>query len=486
MIRMVGRNLNAMLRKIEEVGEFLKEEASRNSKFVIVTHFDADGLASGGVFGKALIRLGAPFQVRAIEQLDEGALHKLVSLNGDVIIFSEIGSGYLNLISNVSEKKKILIVDHHQPEARLNEASRLLHLNPHEYGFDGAKEVSGAGMAYLVAKELDERNLDLSPLAVVGALGDVQDRNQDRSLKGLNEKIVEEGRKAGYIKAEVDLILHGRRSKPIHKALAHSTNPFLPGLSGEEDNCVSLLSSIGIPLKRGDEWVKFSDLSMEEKKKLLTKIIEYVSSRGFPGSVALNLIGTNYEILGEEDPLADAREYAFVLNACGRMGKAGLGIALCLGDRGEALLETRQLISEYRHLLAECMAWITRSPDKIQEYETFYAIRGEGVIKEKMTGAISTMLISSTTFKPSKAVIVLALSEGGKIKVSARAPPSFSEKKINLGAILKACSERFSGLGGGHDLAAGAYLPGGIDIEEFLRAVDEEISSKGIGSERGN
>ncbi|HID16725.1 TPA: DHH family phosphoesterase [Candidatus Bathyarchaeota archaeon] len=482
---MGDRNFNAMLKKAEEVGEFLREEANKNSKFTVVTHFDADGLASGGVFGKALIRLGASFQVRVIEQLDEDSLRKVLNLKGDVIIFSEIGSGYLSLISSASKKKKILIVDHHQPEACPKEDPRLLHLNPHDYGFDGAKEISGAGMAYLVAKELDERNLDLSPLAVVGALGDVQDKNQDRSLKGLNEKIVEEGRKAGYIKAEVDLILHGRRTKPIHKALAHSTNPFLPGLSGEEDNCVSLLSSIGIPLKHDGGWVKVSDLSMDEKKKLLTKIIEYISSRGFPGSVALNLIGTNYEVLGEGDPLADAREYAFVLNACGRMGKSGLGIALCLGDRGEALLETRRLISEYRHLLAEYMAWIAQSPDKVQEYPRFYAIRGEGIIKEKMTGAISTMLVSSTTFKPSKAVMVLALSEGGGIKISARAPPSFSEKKINLGAILKTCSEKFYGLGGGHDLAAGAYLPGGIDVEEFLKAVDEEIS-KGIKNEGNN
>ncbi|MEM3607086.1 MAG: DHH family phosphoesterase [Candidatus Bathyarchaeia archaeon] len=291
------QNFNDFLKKAEEISDFIKEEASKNSKFIVVTHFDADGLASGGIICKALIRLNTFFHLKVVEQLSEESLLKILKINSDVTIFSEIGSGYLNLIKNIFKGRKIAVLDHHQIEP--NVEIDFPHLNPHDYGFNGGKDISGAGVNYFVAKALDEKNVDLSPLAIVGALGDVQDKNPQRALKGLNEEIVKEAEKAGLLKSEVDLIIHGRETKPIHKALAYSANPFLPGLTGEEDKCVALLSSIGIPLKRGSEWVKISDLSMEEKQKLLTKIIEYLSSRGFPGSIALNLIGVNYKILTE-------------------------------------------------------------------------------------------------------------------------------------------------------------------------------------------
>jgi RecJ-like exonuclease len=468
------QNFKDFLEKAREVSGFIKEEASKNSKFTIVTHFDADGLASGGIICKALIRLNSFFHLKVVEQLSEDLLFKFLKINSDATIFSEIGSGYLNLIKNVFKGRKVVVIDHHQVEP--NVEIDFPHLNPHDYGFDGGKDISGSGVTYFVAKYLDERNADLSPLAIIGALGDIQDKNPQRALKGLNEKIIEEAEKAGFLKSEVDLIIHGRETKPIHKALAYSANPFLPGLTGEEDKCIALLSSIGIPLKRNDEWVKISDLSMEEKQKLLTKIIEYLSSHGFSGSIALNLIGVNYKLLteNEETPLTDAREYAFMLNACGRMGKAGLGIALCLGDRENALNKIQQLILEYKQFLAKHINWIIQSPDKIQEFESFYAIRGEEVIDEKMTGAISTMLASSSMLKPDKAVLVLALSGKENIKISARAGLKFAEKKVNLGVALKSCAEKFSGLGGGHESAAGAYIPKN-KIEEFLKSLNEEI-----------
>jgi RecJ-like exonuclease len=471
---MNDQNFNNFLKKAEEISSFIKEEASKNSKFIVVTHFDADGLASGGIICKALIRLKAFFHLRVVEQLNENILLKISKIKGDATIFSEIGSGYLSLIKNFFKNKKIIVMDHHQIES--NVEIDFPHLNPHEYGFDGGKDISGSGVTYFAVKALDEKNIDLSPLAIIGALGDVQDKNPQRALKGLNEKIVKEAEEAGFLESKVDLILHGKETKPIHKALAYSANPFLPGLTGEEDKCVALLSSIGIPLKQNDEWTKLSDLSMEEKQKLLTKIIEYLSSHGFSGNIALNLIGVNYEILteSEESPLRDAREYAFMLNACGRMGKTGLGIALCLGDRGNALNKVQQLILEYKQLLAKHMNWIIQSPEKIQEFENFYAIRGEETIDEKMTGAISTMLASSTMLKPDKAVLVLALSGKENIKISVRAGLKFIEKKVNLGAALKACAEKFSGLGGGHEAAAGAYIPKD-KIEDFLKALNEEI-----------
>jgi len=71
-------------------------------------------------------------------------------------------------------------------------------------------------------------------------------------------------------------------------------------------------------------------------------------------------------------------------------------------------------------------------------------------------------------------VLVLALSGKENIKISARAGLRFIEKKVNLGEALKTCAEKFSGLGGGHEAAAGAYIPKD-KIEDFLKALNKEI-----------
>ena len=79
-----------------------------------------------------------------------------------------------------------MVVDHHQvPE---EDASHPRLINAWNYGYDGGEEACSSTMAYAFAKALDERgNNDLSALALVGALGDRQDKGPDRSLGGLNK-----------------------------------------------------------------------------------------------------------------------------------------------------------------------------------------------------------------------------------------------------------------------------------------------------------
>ena len=58
-----------------------------------------------------------------------------------------------------------------------------MQVNPHLYGIDGATEVSGSGVAYFAAKAVNAENMDLAPIALVGALGDMQDKNEQRQLR---------------------------------------------------------------------------------------------------------------------------------------------------------------------------------------------------------------------------------------------------------------------------------------------------------------
>jgi len=470
-------DFQGLLSKAREAANLILDEANRQSNFLVVSHFDADGLAAAGIMVKALTRLDSPMHLKVVKQLDDEVISECRSEDFDVTIFTEIGSGYLDAIRNGFAGKKMIILDHHQPSGRSN--SDFIHVNPHSFGFDGATEVSGAGITYFVARSLAEANVDLSTLAVVGALGDMQDKGNRRTLHGLNEEIVEDGLKKGVLETTTDLIFYGRETRPIHRALAYTTVPFLPEISGEEDKCLALLASIGIQVKREEKWRTVKDLSNDEKQRLLSKIIEVVSSKGLSGQAALELIGTVYTLVQEEasTPTRDAREYASLLNACGRMDRPGLAVSICLGDRGAVMEEVQQVLAEYRRTLAQYISWVTQKPDTITELRATYYIRGDDFLDEKMTGALSSILSTSGLFKTEKAIIVLTRTKKGEVKVSARASDWLIERGANLGVALQAVAEKCLGIGGGHNVAAGAQVPA-EKREDFIKQLDSAISSQ--------
>ena len=459
----------------ESTAKQILDRIENNSHFTVNCHFDADGITSAGIIGKALSRKNANFHLRLIKQLDQETISTLSDSIYDTIILGDIGSGYLDLMKNIKKSKKIFILDHHQIDGEVNED--ITQINPHMFGIDGGKEISGAGVAYFVTKSPDKENIDLSPLAVVGAVADMQDKNEKRELHSLNSVIVNDAIEAGLLKAEKDLIIYGRETRPIHKALSHTMNPFLPGLSGREDNCFALLSSLSIPIKDGDRWRTIVELSNEEKKKIFSAIVEHMTSKNVSASAAMTLIGTVYTLVNEDmwTSTRDAREYATLLNACGRMDRPSLGVAICMGERGSVVKEVTDLLAEHRKSLAGYISLITEKPENIERNEHLAIIHSEEFLNENMTGAISSLLSSSETFEKNKVIIVLAKTKSGDIKFSARGTEELIEKGLNLGIIMQTIAKRFNGNGGGHAIAAGAQISES-NKDKFLIDLKNEVS----------
>jgi RecJ-like exonuclease len=467
-------NYDAFLDRAQQVASAIKEHVQNDSFIVTVSHHDADGLSAAGIMGAVLSRAKTRFTVRIVEEIREDILREISATKPDLAILTDLGSGYLDLLGAQFEAKTIVVLDHHPPTG--TPSSKILQLNPHEYGIDGARLVSAAGVSYFVAKQISDRNMDLGALAVVGALGDMQDKNEKRSLIGLNERLVEDGLSSGNLKVDSDLVLYGRETRPIHRALAYTTTPYLPDLSGREDNCITLLSRAGIQLKNGERFRTLADLTQEEKQKLVDAIISHLSSIGFQSSVVLDMVGTVYTLVNEPagSPTRDGREYAALLNACGRTGNASIGVSVGLGDRRRALREANEVVSNYRKTLANYMEWLTKTPDAVQKFSSIWAIRGENIIQESMTGAFSSILSSAGSLSPDHVIIVLTRAKDNGIKLSARAPPKLLKIGVNLGTALNATTKKYSGFGGGHNVAAGAHIKA-EDPVPFLKELDEVI-----------
>lgn len=459
-----------------QAAKILSRHVEEDALIHVISHLDADGLAAAGIIAKALFRLDARFRVRIQQWIDERIVSEVTSDKPDLAVLTDLGSGYLNVLNEHLSDFQILILDHHQPVGEAGE--NILQVNPHLRGIDGSKDISGAGVAYFTSIALDEANKDSAEIAVVGALGDLQDKYEQRALGGLNRRIVEDGVANQRLRVEKDLMFFGRETRPIHKALAYTTNPFLPGITGEEDKSFAFLAGLDIKSKDGEKWRALRDLADHEKQRLCSALSDHLVSKGYPGDV-LSLVGSVYTLVHEEPwtPLRDAREFSVLLNGTGRMEKAGIGVAICMGDRGAALEQAEHVLAEYRRTITKYLSWLTEEPGRVEELESIYVIRGEGFINEKVIGTLSSILSTSLP-KPHKPIIAYAnVPDEDVVKVSARTLDMLTSKGLDLGELMRIASEKFDGKGGGHDIAAGAQVPT-KDVDAFISLVDKLVKKR--------
>jgi len=476
-------HIAGFLNSAAEAAKTILETVKEDGFIHVFSHLDADGVAAAGIIGKALFRLDAKFRIRITQWIDEKIVGEILSEKPQLTIFTDFGSGYIDLLNEKLADFKIVILDHHQVVSK--ESANFVHVNPHLYGMDGARDISGSGVAYFVAKAVDKINVDLASIAVVGALGDLQDKYDQRKLGGVNEKIVEDATSVGLLTVEKDLIFFGRETRPIHRTLASTTNPFIPGISGEEDKSLAFLASLDIKPRHGDKWRALRDLSEEEKKRLCSALADYLLSKGLRYEVT-NLIGHVYTLNREESwtPLRDAREFAVLLNATGRMNKPSLGVSICMGDRGSALEEANKVLEEYRRTINKYLGWVMEKPERMKEFENIYVVYGEDFIDDKIVGAISSILSASLP-NPEKPLIAYAtVEEQGLAKFSARTIDTVTNRGVNLGEVMQVAAEKCLGNGGGHNIAAGAQVP--IEnINTFIKIVNELVGRQLKGEKIG-
>ncbi|MEM0482437.1 MAG: DHH family phosphoesterase [Nitrososphaerota archaeon] len=470
-----SRDVAAFYASCKEAADYIQEEVSRGAEILVAGHNDADGLSSIGVVASGLLDLGAKFIARSVFRLEE-FIEVMGGHNGRMVILVDMGGGSIGELQSIFDQAKLIIIDHHQPD-QTAVGERWKHVNPHLFGIDGETEVSAAGVAYLVMRNIVSNPLRYAPLAVVGSLGDLQDKGEKKRLVGLNEEIVSEAVKASQLMVREDFILYGRESKPIHQALASTQSPYLPGLSGDEAACLSLLIEAGIEVREGDKWRTISDLAEEEKSRLYNAIVSYLAKNNQPIEPVRDLIGTVYELVNESasSGLRDAREYSQLLNACGKTNNSWLGVAVAMGYRGWVLREAQRVVEQYRAMLRKSLDFASKN---LEQMYHIMVLRVGPEIDIRQVSSVAS-IISSSKLIPADRPLIVVGQEGGIVKVSARASPQLVSQGVNLGVVMREAASKFAGRGGGHKIAAGAEIPADrltLFLLEVDRLIGEAIS----------
>src|SRR3972149_2681068 len=434
----------------DKIADCIKSKKS----ILVITHIDCDGITSGSIISKALIRAGANCTVTTAKELNKKVIEKLREDHRDFHVITDLGGGFGKALDeNLADKWFVL--DHHQIPQEEFDNERVI--NAWKYGIDGGTQISAGGMAYQAAKVLDDKNTELAWIAVVSALGDRQDQGEKKSFTGINLEIANAAKNSGQMEIDLDLLLVGRETRPLPDALAFTSQPFIEGLTWNRDACLSLLNSSGIQLKEGGRWRVPAELNDEEKRSVIETITKFTSGKNAT-EVMSELIGYTYTFPREDKRsfLRDGREFSTMLNSCGRISRAGVGIAVCMGDRNKILREGETILTDYRKMIREYMNILTNERWRISESKTCVMVNGEGIVPEMMTGTISS-LIAGWPKNAGKIVILRTGGEENTIKFSSS--KSFGCKSdITLSELMRTGAEKFDGVGGGHNAAAGAKI----------------------------
>jgi len=447
---------------------FLKETLREGSAPLVVAHYDADGLAAASIVASLLSSWGVDFHLTFVEQLYPDVLSELPLRDYPRVVFLDLGSGYKDLLASV-RLQSALIIDHHPPHPQ-QELSGIVEVNPYLAGIDASSHSCAASVAFAVSVEADPSTRRLAHVAVVGALGDRMDNGEKFSLTGLNSEVVEIAKQEGIVEESVGLRLFGPKARPIVTALAATMDPFIPGLSGSETAAYNFLQRIRIEPKVGNELRPLGSLTKEEEKLLATELVKHMVLSGVSVREAQKIVGYKYYLVKEppSSMLKDLREYAYLLNALGRMEQYPTAVALNIGYKGRYLARAEEALRHYRRLLAKYISIAENEWHSVVREGAAGAIAFLEGLPPKLTGSLCSILLSIALnrLRGRKFLGVAARYGEGRWKISFRR----LTEDINLGDFLRSLASKVGGVGGGHP-AAGGLLIDENAVERLLKEI---------------
>jgi len=424
----------------------------KSTKIRVISHYDADGISAASIICKALYREGYDFHVTLMRNPFTQGLERVSKEKNELIIFSDMGSGQIEIIEKLN--CKVIIIDHHQ-YLRSETNNNVLQINANLCGINGNYEACGASLSYSVAKALNPSNADLVPLAIAGVTGDKQ---YIGGIRGYNKTVLDEGLEKGFLKKNIGMKLFG---DSLFDALYYSIDPYYAGLSGNKEEIHKLLGRLNI-----DESMKIEELDDIQIKKLQSILIFELIKNCCEKNILDTVIRKRYH---SDMFWCELERFADILDACGKGGNRDLGLSICLGDK-KAFDEAEILEKEYKQVILDELLHLEKEGfEEKKNFRFFYSSNSSlgGVI-----GGIATNFIFDRN-KPLLSIV----RKNNEIHISCRGNQHLVSEGLDLGFAMKKAAAKLGGNGGGHKIAAGATVSSGKE-KEFLDIVDIILSKQ--------
>ncbi|VVB80052.1 DHHA1 domain protein [uncultured archaeon] len=422
-------SLESQIKNISQKFVDLIKESGK--EILVVSHFDTDGISSAAILVQTLKRLDKKFSLKILKGLEKNFTKTLPE--DRIIFFLDLGSGVLDELGRVFNDN-IFVIDHHEVHQKIPKNVLIINTELHE----NKQKISASGLTYLFCREINEKNKDLAKLSVLGMIGDLLEKEIDK----LNHSILEDSE----VKRKRGLLVYPA-TRPLNITLEFSSNPFIPGVTGDQKGVLELLRDAELTTEDG-KYKSLLELKEEEMERLVTSI-----SLRNPSMKHEELLGDIF-LVKMFNKLEDARELSAKINACSRMGEPEIALQMCL-ESTKAKKRADAIHIKYKQEILSGMRFVAET-QKISG-EGFVIINAQDNIKETIVGTIASIISNSSTYSRGTAIFTMAYDQENiqKIKVSARA---VGREGKNVRQILSKVIDLTGGEVGGHEFAAGCVI----------------------------
>jgi RecJ-like exonuclease len=439
-----------------------------HDKITIISHIDADGISAEAILASALSRDEHDVRSVFLRQLESTRVSE-IPRDDSLKVFSDLGAGQQQLLQDEGfSEDEVLIVDHH-----VTQPCDIPYFQVNALAF-GHNKLSAAGLAYFIARAIDPVNTDLAKVAVVGNVGDMMAR-EDCGLIGPAREIVDDGISYGnIICSSPELTTYGISTRPLHLFLSYSDDPHIPGISNNQSGAIKFLQRLGIVTGSQKRWPVWEDLLFEERRLVISGLAQQIMASG---ASLDRLLGEVYLFPDEQtrEPVRNASEYATLLNACGRRDAAHTGSSICRGDRAGAYKEAKRLLSHHRSDVGNLLQFILDTG--VQDLSHLQFIHVGDRYLDTIVGIGAGMALSRLNRNKPIMVMCAVQGEPTLTKVSMRTNEQMVQQGVDLQLVLATASEEIGGAGGGHRIAAGAYIPTASE-EVFKHRVNRLLAAQ--------
>jgi RecJ-like exonuclease len=434
------------------------------TRWFLACDSDADGLCAAAVAAAALLRAGHRFTVRASREKTAPAYEALFREECDGYVVLDKGTSHLAQLAAGSRStgRPVVVVDHHNlvdggDAAGLPPSVALL--NPRASGLDGSRDASAATTAVALAVALHgDAAFAWGPIGLSGAIGDWQHMG---GWAGWNAEVLRRSEAAGHVRTVAQPAFI---AVDLTEAVARF-EPAIPGLHGDREAAAAFLRGLGLGTESEVE-----DLTAEQQAALVSACALRLLSAGDDGSAAARLVlPTEHNVR-----LGTSLRHCFrIVDACGRLGQAGTGIAFLLGDKG-ARGDAVALFRQYRAALA---AGVRRLRDVGTQARR--ALQVAWTEDPAYTGMVAGIGVTHVLRDRARPVAILARRPDGQVQASTRGTEEQVAAGLDLGRACQAAAAVAGTEGGGHPVAAGAVVPE-ARVEAFLAALDDALVHQGF------
>jgi single-stranded-DNA-specific exonuclease len=428
--------------RIEKIAEKFREKIS-DSEIQVVSHFDTDGITSAAIMIQALKKMDRPFSLRIVKNLDEESIKKLSK--DKVTVFLDLASNSIHHIIGHG-LRNVFIIDHHEIIQDIPDEISMVNPQLHD-----KQKISASGLVYLFCRQLDNDARNYAKLAVLGMIGDFMEKNIDR----LNNEILDDGN----IRRKRGLLIYPA-TRPLNRVLELSSQPYIPGVTGNISGVVELLRSIGINPVNGT-YKSLMELDEMEMGNLITAVL-----LRNPSARTESIVGDIF-LIKFFNKLEDAREISAKINACSRSGESAVAVQLCM-ELPKAMKKSEAIYAKYKQEMVSALNFA--SGTEKAEGRGFVILNAKDNIKDTMIGTVMSIISNSNAYQEGTVLVGMAYSADG-IKVSGR---NVGKIGRNVREILQNVVGETGGEVGGHEFAAGCNISR-KDEEKFIGLLKKEF-----------